>query len=109
VITPETAFILCRFIFGAAALFLWGGAIYLGVLVPTSLCGGGSGGNGKHFGPAPSVQVDLGGPRWQASWPHQQLLLGWTAPNGIAMCQSEFVDSSIEGNEEARQKSSRRL
>ncbi|WP_352842933.1 ATP-binding protein [Mesorhizobium sp. M0933] len=30
--------------------------------------------------------------------PHLLSLLGWTAPNGIAMCQNEFVDSSIEGD-----------
>ncbi|OKP64462.1 hypothetical protein BTE77_34610 [Ensifer adhaerens] len=35
-----------------------------------------------------------------ASWrlPDQSGLLGWTAPNGIAMCQNEFVESSIEGD-----------
>ena len=25
-------------------------------------------------------------------------VLGWTAPNGIAMCQREFVEDSIEGD-----------
>jgi hypothetical protein len=30
--------------------------------------------------------------------PPQPGLLGWTAPNGIAMCQNEFVESSIEGD-----------
>jgi len=35
--TPDTAFILCRFVFDGAALFLWGSAAYLWLLVPKGL------------------------------------------------------------------------
>ncbi|TCS05220.1 MULTISPECIES: copper homeostasis membrane protein CopD [unclassified Rhizobium] len=35
--TPDTAFILCRFVFDGAALFLWGSAVYLWLLVPRGL------------------------------------------------------------------------
>lgn len=37
--TPDTAFILCRFVFDGAALFLWGSAAYLWLLVPEDLSG----------------------------------------------------------------------
>ncbi|QWW66224.1 copper homeostasis membrane protein CopD [Rhizobium sp. WYJ-E13] len=37
--TPDTAFILCRFAFDGAALFLWGSAAYLWLLVPKGLSG----------------------------------------------------------------------
>lgn len=37
--TPDTAFILCRFVFDGAALFLWGSAAYLWLLVPEGLSG----------------------------------------------------------------------
>ena len=35
--TPDTAFILCRFVFDGSALFLWGSAAYLWLLVPEGL------------------------------------------------------------------------
>ncbi|RUM22117.1 copper resistance D family protein [Rhizobium vallis] len=36
-ITPEAAYIICRFFFDIAALYLWGSSAYLWLLVPTSL------------------------------------------------------------------------
>ncbi|RUL98009.1 copper homeostasis membrane protein CopD [Rhizobium chutanense] len=38
-ITPETAYIGCRFFFDIAALYLWGSSAYLWLLVPASLSG----------------------------------------------------------------------
>ncbi|MBB3655667.1 putative copper resistance protein D [Rhizobium sp. BK650] len=37
--TPDTAFVLCRFVFDGAALFFWGSAAYLWLLVPEGLSG----------------------------------------------------------------------
>ncbi|MDO3436661.1 copper homeostasis membrane protein CopD [Rhizobium sp. CBN3] len=38
-ITPETAYIACRFFLDIAALYLWGSSAYLWLLVPASLSG----------------------------------------------------------------------
>ncbi|WP_183698421.1 copper homeostasis membrane protein CopD [Rhizobium sp. BK049] len=38
-ITPETAYIACRFFLDVAALYLWGSSAYLWLLVPASLSG----------------------------------------------------------------------